>query len=363
MKLKFIFACLIEYIKTTMKKSLYHIFILLIISFLHISCTNKKETPSIAPPVKVKIMTITGNKEDNSREYSGTVTSSESTTVSFSVAGTITELYAKEGQKVSKGQLLGKVRNGEYLNAYNIANAELAEAQDGYNRLKKLHDANALPDVKWVEIQQKLKQAQNAAEMAQRTLNDAELHSPASGTITQKFADAGQTVIPAQPIYEIVATHDLTIDIPVSEIEISDFSIGEMAMVKLEAPGLPSIDGKVSQKSVTADPLTRSYTVKIAIPNNDGKILPGMIGTVTFQKERTSEIPSGGYTLPSQAVLLDSDNRWFVWVVNDSIAERRVVNVDELVANGILITSGLDSDDKVIIEGMQKVGTGTRVSY
>ena len=328
------------------------------------SCNNKKDKPTVAPPVKVTVMEISSDNSESEREYSGTVSSSESTTISFSVPGTIEELYAKEGQKVSKGQLIGKVRNGEYLNAYNIAQAQLAEAQDGYNRLKKLHDANALPDIKWVEIQQKLKQAQNAAEMANRTLNDANLHSPISGTVTQKFADVGQTVIPAQPVFEIVATNDLTIDIPVSEKEIGGFKVGEMAIVNLETLGKDSIAGEVSQKSVSADPLTRSYTVKISIPNKEGKILPGMIGTVVFPKNSNPEDSiSSEFILPSQAVLLNDDNRWFVWVVKDSVAERRFVTADELVANGVLINSGLKAGDKVILEGMQKVGTGSKVRY
>ena len=328
------------------------------------SCNNKKDKPTLSPPVKVTVLEISSGNSESGREYSGTVSSSESTTISFSVPGTIEGLYAKEGQKVSKGQLLGKVRNGEYLNAYNIAEAQLAEAQDGYNRLKKLHDANALPEIKWVEIQQKLKQAQNAAEMAKRTLNDAGLHSPISGTVTQKFADVGQNVVPSQPIYEIVATNDLTIDIPVSENEIGRFKTGEKAIVSLETLGKDSIEGAVSQKSVSADPLTRSYTVKIAIPNKDGKILPGMIGSVFFPENSSKEESLGSsFVLPSQAVLLNDDNRWFVWVVKDSVAERRFVTADELVADGILINSGLHEGDKVIVEGMQKVGTGAKVEY
>lgn len=331
------------------------------------SCKKNDDKPTIQPPVKVTVMEISAGAGDSLREYSGTVSSSETTTVSFSVPGTITELYAKEGQKISKGQLLGKVRNGEYLNAYNIAEAQLEEAQDGYNRLKKLHDANALPDIKWVEIQQKLKQAQNAAEMAKRSLEDADLHSPVAGTVTRKFADVGQTVIPAEPIYEIIAVNDLTVEIPVSENEVGSFAIGEKASVKIDALENSVFEGKVTQKSVTADPLTRSYNIKVAIPNPDGKILPGMIASVTFphltSEEKQSSSLSDNIMLPSQAVLLNHDNRWFVWVVKDSIAERRFVTADELVAKGIMITSGLHPGDKVIVEGMQKIGSGSRVVY
>lgn len=335
---------------------------LLFILLFQVSCNRHKDKPTLAPPVKVTVLEVSGSDQSQGKEFSGTVASSETTTVSFSVAGTITELPVKEGQKVVKGQLLGKVRNGEYLNAYNIAQAQLAEAQDGYNRLKKLHDANALPDVKWVEMEQKLKQAQNAAEMAQRTLNDASLHSPVSGTVTRKFADVGQAVLPVQPIYEIISTTDITIDIPVSENEIGSFSNGDKAVVGIPGASISGLPGKVSQKSLVADPLARSYTVKVAIPNTDGKILPGMIGSVMFENKNVADSSASHITLPSQAVLLNDDNRWFVWVINDSVAERRFVTADALAPNGIIIKSGLAPGDKVIIEGMQKVGTGSKVN-
>lgn len=325
------------------------------------SCRHKEDKITPQPPVKVSVIEVGKHDNFEEREYSGTVASSESTTVSFSVAGTITELNAREGQIVSKGAFLGKVRNGEYLNAYNIAKAQLNEAQDAYNRLKKLHDANALPDIKWVEIQQKLEQAKNAEEMARRTLDDASLHSPVAGSVTRKFADVGQTVLPAQPIYEIVSTSSLTIDVAVTEQEISSFKNGQPAVVNLESSEIGPLDGKVTQKSIVADPLTRSFTVKVAIPNKDGKVLPGMIGSVKFISTPGTETGETTITLPTQAVLLDSDNRLFVWVVEDSVAQRRFVTANELVANGVEILSGLIPGDKVIVEGMLKVGTGTKV--
>ena len=337
--------------------------IIAVISLLPLEgCKKNNDKPTVLPPVKVTVMTAAGSRNENSQEFSGTVSSSETTTVSFSVAGTISELKAKEGDRVTKGMLLGKLRDGEYVNANNIAEAQLAEARDGYERLKKLHDANALPDVKWVEMQQKLKQAQNAAEIARRTLGDAQLYSPVTGTITRKLADVGQTVVPVEPVYEIVSISDLTIDISVSENEIGKFHIGQDAIVKLDAAELEALPAKVSQKTVVADPLTRSYTVKLSIPSLDGKVLPGMLGKVTFENESVIEGDGTQITLPSQAVLLNEDNRLFVWIVKDRKAERKFIEADELTRNGVIVKSGLAPGDSVIIAGMQKVGSGTIVS-
>lgn len=322
---------------------------------------DKKNAPTEAPPVKVSVLTVEKNDNTNKREYSGTVSSSTTTTVSFSVGGTIKELNIKEGQKISKGQVIGRIDNGDYVNSNNMAQAELAQAKDAYERLKKLHDSNALPDIKWVEIQQKLKQAGNAAEITQRTLNDATLHSPVSGTISRKFVEAGQSVVPVEPVCEIISSDNLTINIAVAENEISSFNMGEKAQIEFDSTDISPMEGKVTQKSVTADPLTRAFTVKIDISSQGGKVLPGMTGNVYFEAEKSSENNTPELTLPSQAVLLDADNRNFVWIVKNGMAERRFVTADELVANGVTIKSGLNPGDSIIVAGMQKVGTGSKV--
>lgn len=330
---------------------------------LFTGCKKDKDKMTAIPPAKVTVELIGNNdfSDGAPRSFSGTVSSETSTTVSFSASGTIQSLNIEEGQKVRKGQLLGKIEASDYENAYNIANSQLAEAQDAYQRLKKLHDANALPAIKWVEIQEKLKQAENASQLAGRALSDAVLYSPVSGTVSKKFATVGQNVIQGEPIYQIVSTDDLTIDIPVSENQIGGFSEGQKAEVKLENPTLPTLEGKVTQKSVVADPLTRSYMVKVGIPSEGGKVLPGMIGEVIFPDNNQAKDSIQEIILPAQSVQLAADNSTFVWVVKNGKAERKFVKADMLVANGVIIEEGLVRGDSVIIEGMRKVGTGSPV--
>lgn len=344
-----------------MRNTLQAVAVLVAASMAISGCKHKGAEPTVAPIVKVDVMVVGGPTTEGAYAYSGTVSSASTTTVSFSVPGTIAELTAKEGQAVGKGQVLGKLKTGDYTNADNIARAELAEAEDAYNRLKKLHDANALPEIKWVEICQKLQQARNAAEISARALGETVLRAPMSGVISKKYADVGQNVAPVEPVFSIVSTDNLTVDISVPETEIGKFSVGQRAMVKFD--GKEPVEGKVTQKSVVADPLTRSYTVKVAIPQTTTSgILPGMVGSVTFEPQAdapTTEV--SGEMLPSQAVCLADDNRTFVWIVEKGVAQRRFVVADELVATGVMVKEGLAAGDSVVVAGMQKIGTGSKV--
>lgn len=337
------------------------------ISFLTIflSSCNNHDKATTAGPVRVDVE-IAG-RENNTvigENYSGTVESADASTVSFSVPGTITKIYVEEGQKVSKGQLIAQIKSENLINSRNIAQAELEEARDAYQRLKKLHDADALPDIKWVEIQAKLKQAENAADLADRAVGDASLHAPISGYVSQKFANDGQTIIPAEPIVKIVNLNNLQIAISVPENEIASFGPGSVATVTFDNQDHIQVAGKMGSKGIVADPLTRSYTVKFDIENIGEKILPGMIGSVTVEglKNDTTSVSSTEVTLPSQAVLLSSDNKQFVWVVKNGKAIRKDVIADELSGEGVTVKSGLVPGDSVIVAGMQKVSTGTLVT-
>lgn len=325
---------------------------------------SKKEKATVAGPVRVDIE-VAGNSKINGtqQDYSGTVEAADASTVSFSVPGTITKIYVEEGRKVAKGQLLAQVKSDNLINSRNIAQAELEEARDAYQRLKKLHEANALPDIKWVEIQAKLKQAENAADLAERAVSDATIHSPISGYVTQKFADEGQTVVPAEPIVKIENLSKLQVVISVPENEISSFGPTSSAIITFDSAENLKVNGKMSQKGVVADPLTRAYKVKFDFENKDSKILPGMICSVHVEglNNDTTSL-SEDIILPSQAVLLSSDNQRFVWIVKDGKAVRKNVIADELSVNGVTVRSGLTPGDSVIVAGMQKVSTNTPVA-
>ena len=324
---------------------------------LFASCRHSA-TPTEQGAIPVSVVVPSASADDESRSYSGTVETAQNSAVSFSVPGTISHIYVAEGQRVGKGQILARIKSESLANASNIAQATLKEARDAYNRLKKLRDANALPEIKWVEVQSKLEQAENAAAIAAREVSDAAIYAPAAGIVSKKFAEVGQNVAPDIPVFSIVSVDDIKVSIPVPGDEIGGIAEGDKAKVSFDALGGASVDGVVAQKGVVADPLTRAYDVKIAISGQDGKVLPGMTCGVVLKK--AGDV--AGVTLPSQAVQLGSDNRNFVWLVRGGKAERRFVTSGGMVAGGIYVTDGISAGDSVSVAGMHKVSSGTPVS-
>lgn len=307
--------------------------------------------------VRVKTMTMTNTGVDENYTYSGTVEEDSGTVISFSAAGTIKTLNVSEGQRVNKGQLIGTLDDGSLRNAYEIAKATLDQARDAYNRMKILHESNSLPDIKWVDVQSKLSQAESAAEIARIALNDAKLYAPVSGVVSEKMASVGQTVAPGVPVVKIVDIHSVKVGISIPENEISSLAAGTEATVTTGASADKVYRGRLVEKGVAANPLSRSYTAKFHVDNPDGRLLPGMICEVVM----SNSTPVEGVVLPLSSVLLASDNPNFVWLDSAGVAVKRVVRVGAMLPDGVMIESGIRNGDKVIVAGMDKISRGTKV--
>ncbi len=132
------------------------------------------------------------------KPYVGQVEANSASSVSFPTAGTIKRIYVDEGQRVNKGQLLVEIDPMILQKALQSAEALFSQAQDAYERMKFLHDNNSLPEIQWVETQSRLSQAQSAYDIARKNLADSRLLAPISGVIGRKFAQTGETVMPAQ---------------------------------------------------------------------------------------------------------------------------------------------------------------------
>lgn len=330
-----------------------------IILTLLCACSHEEtKKHSTQDPVRVKTVVVADKNMVGTRSYSGTVEAESGTDVSFSAAGTIKTLTVSEGDRVKKGQLIGTLDDGSLRNAYDIAAATLNQAKDAYQRMKLLHDAKSLPDIKWVDIQSKLSQAESAEKIARIALDDAKLYAPVSGVVASKTASVGQTVAPGIPVVKIVTIGSVKVSISVPENEVAKFATGSSALITCRSAADKTYTGRLVEKGVSANPLSRSYSMRYQVDNTDAKLLPGMICEVKVEEQSNTD----GIVLPTSSVLLSADNSNFVWLDSAGMARKRMVVVGEMLPEGILIQSGLNEGDKVIVAGAEKVSQNTEVT-
>lgn len=293
-----------------------------------------------------------------SRTYVGTIEEQSSTPVSFTGVGRVVRVCVEEGQHVAKGQLIAELDEAQSRNMLATAEAQMRQAEDALARMKQLHDAGSLPDIKWVEVQSQVSQAQSQLDMARQNLADCKIYAPAAGIVSRKLFEDGMTAVTSQPIVNILDISSVKVRVAIPEKEIADIKPTTRTAISVEAIGR-SMEGGRIDKCLTADATTHTYDIKITLPNSDGALLPGMIANVRLQTATSKDVVSA-ITLPVRCVQ-GYEGQHFVWLVDGKKARRQPVTVGATYGNRIIITSGLAGGEDVITDGYQKVGEGSPV--
>lgn len=321
------------------------------------SCDKIISSEQKVEPVPVEVQVISEVYEAGMQNYVGTIEASSSSALTFSTAGRVARVCVREGQRVSAGQLLAELDDATYQENYTAAQATLRQAQDGYDRLKQLHDKGSITEVQWVEMETKLAQAKAAEAVARKNLENCKLYAPFAGVIGQCDLAAGMNTMPGVNVISLLQTGSVQVNVPIPENVISDIKVGRPAIITVSALGNRRYNGKVQSKGVVANPLSHNYEVLVPLHNADGMLMPGMVCGVQMPSADTAQL----ITLPNRVVKVDGDGAHFVWVVNRGQAQQRMVTTGGLGQRGIIITDGLSRGDSVIVNGEQKVSTGSKV--
>ena len=331
-----------------------------LVVMLTASCSDKKEGRDVRP-VSVKTMTVVTSSTAETQGYSGTIEEASGSALSFSAVGTLKSVNVCEGQMVRQGQLIATIDETTLRSAYETALAAKEQALDAEQRMRLLHDAGSLPEIKWIEVQTQVRQALAAEKMAHKALSDARLFAPFSGYVSQKQAEAGQSVAPGVPIVKLGKIDQVKVKISVPESEIANIRNGQVMRVTLAALGGKQFEARVTEKGVSADVLTRLYDVKGTISNPHHELLPGMIADVCVDGVQPTVQNDTVIALPAEIIQIDADNQTFVWTVVDGKAKKTYIETGRNIGELIAISSGLRQGDVVICEGQQKVSNGTKV--
>jgi multidrug efflux pump subunit AcrA (membrane-fusion protein) len=317
----------------------------------------------------------------------------------------------EEGQHVSKGQLLAEIEPTDYTNAVNAATAQkeaavavqqradaglrkqeleqaridFERAEDEYKRMKMLVERKSLPPNDFTKFEAAYNAARQRYDMAQegtrkedilavtaqaraaaaqateehKRLSDTQLRAPISGNIAMRKVDPGQTVSPGMPVFTIAELNPVKVRVGVPEADIDKVKRG--ATGEVTAPSLPGrcFTGKVAIIGVAAEPASRTYTVKLLVPNPGPVLLAGMVAEARiFGPARVHSL-----TIPGEAIVPDPQGapNVFVYSPNRRRVYARRVEVGSPVGNEVEIRSGLQGDEQIVIAGQQKVREGSLV--
>ena len=368
-----------------MKKVLFFI----LVASLIVGC-KKKEEKIDKYPIRVETEAARFGAGGNGMSYVGVVEESEATAVSFTTMGVIKRMLVNEGQMVTKGQLLAEidattptstveiaqVSNVQAEDMVKQAENKYAQAKDAYDRMKILHDNGSIPEIKWVEMETNLRQAETALstaranvtsaqatkKIAQKGVADTKLIAPVSGVIGKRQLNVGETALPSQAVMSILNIGTVKVKVSIPETELKYIGTNTPSAIMVEAAN-STFNGGTIEKGIQADVATHTYDIRINVANSDRRLLPGMVATVSFSGGVNTASESQT-SVPVTSVQKNADGSLFVWTVDkDKHAHRCNVTIGSTHGNRVSITGGLSDGQRIITQGYQKLSEGTRVIY
>ena len=332
--------------------------LLVCLVLLAVSCADRGNRKIVEKePVNVGVMTVTPMSAQYYNVYVGEINASGSAVISTNHSGILESIKVEQGKRVKRGEVLAEVTSKNVLASYEISHATLRQAEDGYERVKKVHKSGTVADVKLVEIETQLAKAMAAAKSSEESLEECKIKAPFSGTISDVLVEQGVHVNPGTPILKLVDLSTIEVVIPVPEGEIGKIKIGQKALIDVPALNITGIEAHVALKGVTAASPSHTYKCTLVPEKKQTNLYPGMVCKV-----RLSEVSDAlRIRIPASSVEMDSNGR-FVWVVKDGIVGKNYVTVDGYQEHGVVISSGLEAGDKVVVKGAAKVCTGMKVN-
>jgi RND family efflux transporter MFP subunit len=331
----------------------------------------KKETPP-EPVRSVKVLTVATSAFESGHEFSGEVRPRIESRLGFRVAGKITRRHVESGQRVKAGQLLAQLDPQDYRLAADAARAQVAAAQTNrdlaaadFKRYQTLKDQNFISGAELERRETTLKAAQAQLEQAQAQLaaqsNQArytDLIADVAGVVTAIEAEPGQVVTAGTPVVRIAQDGPRDVVFSVPEDKVAAIRPGTDVAVRAWAQGA-TLKAKVREVAAAADPVTRTYAVKVGI---EGTEQPPLGSTAYVLPQALNMAGTPVIKLPTSALRQEGKGS-SVWVLDRSTMTLRSQPVQVATADGneAVIAAGLQPGMTVVSAGVHVLAPGQKV--
>ena len=377
------------------------------------SCGKNQEVAAEKPPVVkgARVERVSMSPIEDYYEATGTVRSKTTTVLSSKIMGTVISLRAREGDKVSAGQALIEIDNRDANAQLQKAGAGLRQAHEGlaeveqainaaesaqaaadankrladstYARYQALFERKSISPQEFDEAKAKQEMAEAEARRAADTLkmlaakkrqglaqidqakadvanaqvfvSYARITSPITGVVVAKHTEVGSTATPGTPLLTIEDGSRYRLEVAVEESRLGKIRIGQRARLRIDALGADDMEGGVSEITPAADPMSRSYTVKIDLPARQ-LLRSGLYGVARFASGQRQAI-----LIPRKSVTYRGQLAG-VFVVDDAgVARLRLIQTGKTYGEKVEALSGLNDGERVVVDGGADVKDGARI--
>ena len=286
----------------------------------------------------------------------GSLRSDETVILRPEVAGRISEILFREGERVSKGDVLVRLDDSVQRADLDKARANLTLAKTKFERSVDLRRKGFLSSQAEEESENNLKVAQADSELMKARLSKTALLAPFSGTIGLREVSVGDYVKEGQDLVNLESLDPLKVDFRVPEVAMSQVKDGQTLQVTLDALPDKVYDGRVYAINPLLDANGRALVIRAQVHNKDGSLRPGMFARVRLF---TSGIQDT-LVVPEESLFPVGDDK-YVYKVVDGKATRQKIQIGARREGRVEVVNGLTAEDVVVTAGVIKLREGVAV--
>ncbi len=384
-----------------MKRSLLHILAVIISSMAFYACGEKKG-PATNPanaPVPVNLQEVHLERVTYHDRYPATANAQKQVDLRPVESGYVTGIFFNEGDHVKKGQKLYTIDDSKYQASYNEAKANVTVAEANAEQAKKDADryiylneheavAKQIMDHAMTTLANAKSQVTAAKQALARAKTDIEyatITAPFEGVIGISQVRVGTAVVAGQTVLNTISTDGpIFVDFVVNEKQIPRFM--QLKRKKLRPADsvftfqMPdgSVYGRVGEMTLIdrgVNTQTGTIIVRLTFPNPDNELRSGMSGVVRVRNDDTAR----SLVVPAKAIV-EQMGEYFVYIAKDTLIptekkekdarpdasawhaiQKRIV-MGQTIGDKVVIRSGIDDGDKLIVDGVQKLHDGSLIA-
>ncbi len=319
------------------------------------------DTSARSNAIAVMATEISKGAFKNPFQVQGLVESDKNVLISPEVPANVTKIYVKEGQRVSKGQIIASLDGSIAGSQISELENALSLAKINYEKQDRLWKQKIGSEMQYLQAKNQYENLQKSIQTAQAQLGKYTLRSPISGTVDEIMANPGELVggMASGPVARVVNLTDIKIKANVSEKYVGQLKTGQEVEVHF-----PSINLRMKEKVFAVgnviDVNNRTFVVYVKPSKNLDKLKPNLLALVTAYDYQDTEAIS----IPTKLVRSDGDKH-FVYTIKTNGSkmevEKRYIEIDKQFPSETVIKSGLNVGDLLITEGVNSVIVGDEV--
>jgi len=338
------------------------------------TAVDEKQASAEVAPNPVRVISVAREEISEKLTYTGIIEAWQQVNVTPEIAGKVARIYVNEGDLVQKGQLLAELDTRaldlqlkQAEAALAVAEANRADAQRNFERMKRLIAEKAVSEQQYEKIklaydtaEAQWKQAQASLNLVRHNLEVSKMKAPFSGVVASRNADVGDVINPMMGgfspnsgVLTLIDYCKVKIKIEVSQSDIVRIKKKQRAYVRIDTYPQRQFAGEVAIVNQTADPLSRKFRVEVWASNPELLLKPNTFCQVIIEVNTHPE----AIVVPQEAVVEDK----YVFVIESGVAHRREVQLGLQNTEKVEILSGLQPGELVVVEGTLGLADGAKV--